>query len=45
MLVAMVREGKIAPIQITERPLKEANQALIDLKAGNVRGRQVLINA
>ena len=44
-LMAMVREGKIAPIQITERPLKEANQALIDLKAGNVRGRQVLINA
>ncbi len=43
-LMAMVREGKIAPIQITERPLKEANQALIDLKAGNVRGRQVLIN-
>ena len=44
-LMAMVREGKIAPIQITERPLKEANQALIDLKAGNVRGRQVLTNA
>ena len=44
-LMAMVRAGKIAPIQITERPLIEANQALIDLKAGNVRGRQVLINA
>ena len=44
-LMAMVRQGKIAPIEITERPLKEANQALIDLKAGNVRGRQVLINA
>ena len=43
-LMAMVRQGKIAPIEITERPLKEANQALIDLKAGNVCGRQVLVN-
>ncbi|MEE2607572.1 MAG: alcohol dehydrogenase [Pseudomonadota bacterium] len=43
-LMAMVRQGKIAPIEITERPLKEANQALIDLKAGKVCGRQVLVN-
>ena len=43
-LMAMVRQGKIAPIEITERPLKEVNQALIDLKAGNVCGRQVLVN-
>ena len=43
-LMAMVRQGKIAPIEITERPLREANQALIDLKAGNVCGRQVLVN-
>ena len=43
-LMAMVRQGKIAPIEITERPLREANRALIDLKAGNVCGRQVLVN-
>ena len=42
-LMAMVRQGKIAPIEITERPLREVNQALIDLKAGNVCGRQVLV--
>ena len=43
-LMAMVRNGKIAPIEITERPLAEANDALVDLKAGKVRGRQVLVN-
>ena len=43
-LMAMVRDGKIAPIEITERPLAEANEALIDLKAGKVKGRQVLVN-
>jgi D-arabinose 1-dehydrogenase-like Zn-dependent alcohol dehydrogenase len=42
-LMAMVRDGKIAPIEITERPLAEANQALLDLKAGKVQGRQVLV--
>ena len=43
-LMAMVRDGKIAPIEITERPLAEANDALVDLKAGKVKGRQVLVN-
>ena len=43
-LMAMVRDGKIAPIEITERPLAEANEALIDLKAGKVKGRQVLVS-
>ena len=43
-LMVMVRDGKIAPIEITERPLAEANEALIDLKAGKVKGRQVLVN-
>ena len=42
-LMVMVRDGKIAPIDITERPLAEANDALVDLKAGNVTGRQVLM--
>ena len=43
-LMAMVRSGKIAPIEIHERPLSEANAALVDLKAGKVQGRQVLVN-
>jgi D-arabinose 1-dehydrogenase-like Zn-dependent alcohol dehydrogenase len=43
-LMAMVRAGTIAPIEITERPLNEVNQALSDLKAGGVQGRQVLVN-
>jgi len=43
-LMALVREGKIAPIEITERPLSEASQALSDLKDGAVSGRQVLVN-
>jgi len=44
-LMTMVRDGKIAAIEIHERPLSEANAALIDLKAGKVQGRQVLVNA
>lgn len=44
-LMALVREGKIAPIEILERPLEEATDALADLKAGKVRGRQVLVSA
>jgi D-arabinose 1-dehydrogenase-like Zn-dependent alcohol dehydrogenase len=44
-LMAMVREGKIAPIEIHERPLAEASDALADLKAGKVKGRQVLVTA
>ncbi|MFT4861165.1 MAG: D-arabinose 1-dehydrogenase-like Zn-dependent alcohol dehydrogenase [Pseudohongiellaceae bacterium] len=43
-LMALVREGKIAPIEITQRPLSEASQALSDLKDGVVSGRQVLVN-
>jgi len=41
-LMELVRAGKIAPIEIIERPLAEASDALADLKAGKVRGRQVL---
>lgn len=41
-LMALVRAGKIAPIQIEERPLKQVSQALADLKAGRVKGRIVL---
>lgn len=41
-LMELVRAGKIAPIRIEERPLDEVNEALYDLKAGQVRGRIVL---
>jgi D-arabinose 1-dehydrogenase-like Zn-dependent alcohol dehydrogenase len=44
-LMAMVRDGKIAPIEIQERPLSQASDALSDLKAGKVQGRQVLVNS
>jgi D-arabinose 1-dehydrogenase-like Zn-dependent alcohol dehydrogenase len=43
-LMELVRAGRIAPIDIQERPLAEAEAALADLKAGKVQGRQVLIN-
>ena len=43
-LMALVRDGKVAPIEIHERPLAEVTEALADLKAGKVRGRQVLMN-
>jgi len=42
-LMGLVRAGKIAPIEIQERPLEEVSAALADLKAGKVRGRQVLV--
>ncbi|WP_437944180.1 alcohol dehydrogenase [Sorangium sp. So ce281] len=41
-LIDLVRREKIAPIPITRRPLKEATQALIDLKDGKLIGRTVL---
>jgi len=41
-LMSLVRAGKIAPIQIEERPLSEVSQALADLKAGRAKGRIVL---
>lgn len=44
-LMAMVRDGKIAPIEIQERPLSQASDALSDLKAGKVQGRQVLVSS
>lgn len=41
-LMALVRAGKIAPINIEERRLHEATDALADLKSGRVNGRIVL---
>jgi D-arabinose 1-dehydrogenase-like Zn-dependent alcohol dehydrogenase len=43
-LMELVRDGKIAPIEIHERPLAEASDALADMKAGRVQGRQVLVS-
>jgi len=42
-LMELVRDGKITPIEIHERPLAEASDALADMKAGRVQGRQVLV--
>ena len=44
-LMELVRAGKIAPIEIVERPLSEVTAALADLKAGKVQGRQVLVTS
>jgi propanol-preferring alcohol dehydrogenase len=41
-LMELVRGNKIAPIPITTRPLEQANQALTDLRAGQLIGRAVL---
>ncbi len=42
-LVALAQEGKLEPIKVTRRKLNEAYASLMDLKAGNVIGRLVLI--
>jgi D-arabinose 1-dehydrogenase-like Zn-dependent alcohol dehydrogenase len=42
-LMDLVRAGKVAPIQIEERPMAEVSDALADLKAGNVSGRTVVV--
>ncbi len=41
-LIALARAGKFAPIPIRERPMREAQAALDDLRAGKVIGRVVL---
>ena len=42
-LVALARKGTLKPIAVTRRPLDQANAALMDLKAGRVIGRVVLV--
>ena len=42
-LVALAKAGQLKPVQVTRRPLDEANAALMDLKAGKVVGRVVLV--
>ena len=42
-LVALMREGKIRPAPVTQRPLAEVNDALTALHEGRVVGRQVMV--
>ena len=41
-LMKMMREGKIAPIDIQERPLPKAGAALAYLGQGKANNRQIL---
>jgi alcohol dehydrogenase len=43
-VIALARSGKIAPIPMHERPMRDAQAALDDLRAGKVAGRVVLTN-
>ncbi len=43
-VVALAQSGKVAPIPIYERPMRDAQAALDDLRAGKVTGRVVLVN-
>jgi D-arabinose 1-dehydrogenase-like Zn-dependent alcohol dehydrogenase len=42
-MLALVRSGSVQPIPVQTRPLKEAQAALDDLRAGRTVGRQVLV--
>jgi alcohol dehydrogenase len=41
-VIALARSGKFAPIPMQERPMRDAQAALDDLRAGKVVGRAVL---
>jgi alcohol dehydrogenase, propanol-preferring len=41
-MMALVKAGKVAPIPIEERPMREASRTLDDLRAGHIVGRVVL---
>ncbi len=43
-VMALARSGKLLPIPIHERPMRDAQAALDDLRAGKVTGRVVLTN-
>ena len=43
-VIALARSGRLAPIPIRERPMRDAQAALDDLRAGKVTGRVVLTN-
>jgi propanol-preferring alcohol dehydrogenase len=42
-VVDLAKSGKLKPVKVTRRPLEEANASLMDLKAGKVVGRVVLV--
>lgn len=42
-LVALVRDGRVRPIPVRERPLEDANSVLDELRQGRVLGRVVLV--
>lgn len=44
-LMALVRDGRIPPIRINERPAADAGEVLAELKAGRIFGRTVLRHA
>ncbi len=41
-MMVLVQAGKVAPIPIEDREMKDANRTLDDLRAGNIVGRVVL---
>lgn len=41
-LMALARQGVLAPLPVRERPLAEANAALDEMRGGRARGRTVL---
>ncbi len=43
-LMALVQAGKVKPVPVTSRPLREAGQAIADLRDGKAVGRYVLVN-
>jgi len=43
-LPARAREGKVKPVPLVRRPLREAPQAIKELREGKALGRYVLIN-
>jgi D-arabinose 1-dehydrogenase-like Zn-dependent alcohol dehydrogenase len=43
-LMELVKAGKVKPVPTTPRPLREAGQAIADLRDGKAVGRYVLVN-
>ena len=42
-LMTLVKAGKVPPIPVASRPLRDANLVLDDLRAGKISGRVVLV--
>ena len=43
-LLQLIREDKVKPVPLVRRPLREAPQAIQELREGKALGRYVLIN-